>query len=106
MRIFINMNLKKYVPNNILYRMKNGEEIKDVANKFNTTIDNILLKSVDQHYEGEFVEIINTNQFSHTVKPLEDLNFIAAKYNVTINHIIEANNLKSKRLFIGQKLRF
>lgn len=100
------MNLKKYIPNNILYRMKKGEDIKDVAGKFNTSLDNIVLKSVGEHFEGEFVEIKSSNQFSHVVKPLEDLNSIANIYKVSVSHIIEANNLKSKRLFIGQKLRF
>ena len=100
------MIFKKYLPYNILYRMEKGEDISKVAEKFNTTIDNIVLKSVNEHYEGEFVEIKNCNQFSHTVKPLEDLNSIAEKYNVSVNHIIEANKLTSKRLFIGQKLRF
>jgi len=100
------MNLRKYTPNNILYRMKKGEDVNSVANKFNTSPDKIVLKSVNEHFEGEFVEILTSNQYSHIVKPLEDINFIAKKYNVSIEHIVKINNLKSKRLFIGQILRF
>lgn len=100
------MVFKKYLPKNMLYRMKKGEDRQMVADKFNTTIENVVLKSVNEHYDGEFVQILNCNQFTHIVKPLEDLNSIALKYNVGVDYIIECNNLSSKRLFIGQKLRF
>lgn len=100
------MILNKYIPNNILYRVKKGEDIKAVANKFNTTIENVKSKSIGDLHEGEFVEILSSNQYTHIVKPLEDLNFIAKSYNVDVSHIIKSNNLKNKRLFIGQILRF
>lgn len=100
------MYLKRYIPNYSLYRVEKGEDINDVAEKFNTTLENIIFKSVNGHHEGEFVEIKQHHQFSHVVKPLEDITTIASKYKVSVAHIMQSNNLNSTRLFIGQKLRF
>lgn len=86
--------------------MKRGETVQTILEKFNTTKNDIQFLSVNEHYDGEFVMIKRSSEFLHTVKPLEDLNFIANKYNVEISHIMKCNDLKDKRLFIGQKLRF
>lgn len=100
------MYFKRYLPNNNLYRPQKDEPINVVAEKFNTIPDNIVLKSKSKHYEGEFVEIKQYNQFLHVVKPLDNIDNIADKYKVSVTHIMECNNLNSTRLFIGQKLRF
>ncbi len=40
----------------------------------------------------------------HTVKPCENLQSISHKYGLTEEKLININNLKSKKLFIGQIL--
>ena len=98
------MKFERYIPNDNMYRLKQGETIKQVADKFNTSIDNIEILS--STLEGDFVKIKKCNHTTHVVKPLETLCDIAKIYGVSETYIIENNNLKTKRLFIGQKLRF
>ena len=100
------MIITKYLPNDGYYRVKKNETLEMIANKFNTTINNVKILSNGSCNEGEFVKILKSNQFCHIVKPLEDLNSIAKEYGVTKEQIIDANGLNSNRLFIGQKLRF
>ena len=100
------MVFKKYLPENFIYRPLKDESIEQIATKFNADVNDVEYLSVGEHYEGEFVKIKSGKEHTHIVKPLEDLNSIAQKYNVSAYHIEQCNNLKTRRLFIGQKLRF
>ena len=100
------MIFEKYIPEPFYYRIKPNESIVQVADKFNTNLENIECMSVAGLNEGEFLLIKQCNQGTHIVKPLEDISMIAKKYGVTEEHIVKVNNLKSKRLFVGQKIRY
>ncbi len=84
-----------------LYQVQNGETLNEISNKFegckivrnNPTID---------MYEGEVIKIIRQNRKAHIVKPMENLDAIASRYNTTTEKLVELNNLNSKRLFVGQ----
>ena len=54
--------------------------------------------------KGDLLYISTQNALIYVVKPLENINTIAKKLNVTKEQLIEKNNLKSTNLFIGQKL--
>lgn len=100
------MEFHRYIPDNYLYRLQRDETLTDVAQRFKTSINNIEPLTVGEIKEGEFVKIKQSNEFEHSVAPLETLKDIAEKYKVSEEEIITKNNLKIKRLFIGQKLRF
>lgn len=98
------MEIKRYLPHTIYYRMKAEEDIKQVAKNFNVSPNSINYFAQTLE-EGDFVKIQNAIEDVHIVKPLETLSQIAKMHNLTEDQIIKANNLKSKVLFIGQRLR-
>lgn len=97
------MEIKKYLPQKILYRIKCDETQQSIAQKFNTTIFNI---KGDSFEEGDFVTILNASENVYAVKPMETIQDIAKKLGTTEENLIEQNHLKSKSLFVGQRLRF
>ena len=98
------MEIKRYLPNTIFYRIQNGEDTQTVAKKFNVSVHNI--KTFDQTVEeGDFVKVENAFENIYIVKPLDTSKQIADIHNLTEEQIINNNNLKSKVLFIGQRLK-
>ena len=55
-------------------------------------------------YEGEVVKVLTDGKKLHIVKPMESLQIISQKYNISVNDLVKFNNLKSNRLFVGQTL--
>lgn len=88
------------------YRVKKGDDLASISKQFNVGINSILRNnpSID-FYEGEVVKILKQTGIIHIVRPSETLEQIAKKYDTTEQQIIDINNLKNKRLFIGQKLK-
>lgn len=87
------------------YRVKKEDALTGVMNKFDVSATSIIRNnpSID-FYEGEVVKILKQRDLIHIVKPMETLESIAKTYNTTSENLIDFNNLKSKRVFIGQKL--
>lgn len=87
------------------YRVKKDDNLSNIMYKFAVGANEVIRNnpSID-FYEGEVVKILKQSDTLHVVKPMETLEIIANKYKTTIERIIEFNNLKSKRVFIGQKL--
>lgn len=88
------------------YRIKADDSLASISQQFNIDINCIHRNnpSVD-FYEGEIVKIIRDTGQIHIVRPSETLEQIAAKYNTSGEQLINLNNLKNKRLFIGQKIK-
>ena len=89
----------------IFYQVQKGDTLTTILQKFSVTSKNIVRNDpkVDL-YEGEIIKITFTINLQHIVKPMETLNAIAQKYNVEVETLIKLNDLKSKRLFVGQML--
>lgn len=97
----------------LIYKVKNGDNLWDLAKKYNTTIDT--LKSINNLKSDKLTinqqlfipknddEGVKNNNI-YTVKKGDTLYDIAEKFNVTINEIKEKNNLTSNILKIGQVL--
>lgn len=100
------MKIEKYKPKIFYYRIKATDTKNNLADKFNTKIENIKNYSKNCEDVGDFYLISKINSKTHIVKPLENLNLISKKYNISEEEIIKNNNLKTKTLFIGQKLYF
>ncbi|MBQ8748990.1 MAG: LysM peptidoglycan-binding domain-containing protein [Clostridia bacterium] len=90
----------------IIYFAKKGDTLLGVAEKFcirleDLLLDNDLLKnSVIE--EGDILWVRKRNMALHIVKPLDTFESLSKKYNVTISHIKDVNNITT--LFIGQKI--
>lgn len=82
------------------------DKSKDICKELNTSNENILRNNEDlKIYDGEWVKIKVNNFITHHVKPAESIVDVAKKYNITIEKIMEDNNLNSSKLFIGQTLK-
>ncbi len=97
----------------LLYKVKKGDTLWDIANEYGTTIDTLLkinnLTSSNLTINQQlFIPKNNNsgvkNDNTYIVKKGDTLFDIAALKGVTINQIKEANNLKSDVLQIGQVL--
>lgn len=101
------MEIKILKNKNFIYKVKAGESLTDVSNKFNILENQIISDnnlSSRNLLEGDLLFISNQNTQTYIVKPLDNLEKIAKKLNVTTSEIISKNSLKTNNLFIGQKL--
>lgn len=86
------------------YRVSNNNE--EVFNNFNTSKENILRNNETLPiYYGEWLKIKENDYIVHCVKPVETLEVIAKKYEVSCANIVEYNQLKTNKLYIGQILK-
>ena len=100
-------------PSNIMnvinYTVKKGDNLYNIAKKYNTSVSNILglnnLKSTDLSIGQELkIPANNITQNTYIVKKGDSLYSIAKEYNTTIDSIKNKNSLTSNTLQIGQKL--
>ena len=92
------------------YIVQKGDTLYAIANKFNTTVDN--LKSLnnlttDSLSIGEVLKIPSSipSTNTYTVKSGDTLYAIANKFNTTVDTLKSLNNLTSNTLSIGQVLK-
>lgn len=88
------------------YKIQVGDSFDSLSLKFNTSKENILRNNMEiPLYVGEVV-VIKQNEFiTHFVSPIETIKDISNKYNVDEQKIVEDNDLQTKKLYIGQKLK-
>ncbi|MBQ7880330.1 MAG: LysM peptidoglycan-binding domain-containing protein [Clostridia bacterium] len=97
----IDCNLDEFV----WYQVQKHDTLNSILSKFNAT-SNCLIRNnpnIDL-YEGEMVKIVKQCTITHIVKPMETLDYIAQRYNTSVEKLISLNNLSSKRLFVGQTI--
>lgn len=88
----------------IYYRVKQGNSLWGIAQKFNTTVNAI------KDSNNLTANTIYVNQplvipkAVHTVKKGEYLSLIAKNYNTTVSALKEANNLTGDLIIVGQRL--
>ena len=102
------------VGGSITYTVKKGDKLSLIAQEYGVTVDQILewnnLKSTNINI-GQKLKIKGTKTVPkskstiYTVKRGDKLSLIAQEYGVTVNQILEWNNLKSTNIKVGQKLK-
>lgn len=90
--------------NPIYYKVRSGDTLWSIANKFNTTV-NAIKDSNRLNTNNIFVnQSLIIPKAMHTVKRGEYLALIARNYNTTVSAIKEANKLEGDLIIVGQKL--
>jgi len=111
-----------YVPEFISYTVQKGDNLYSIANKFNTTAEQIIKDNglasnnlslgqnlkiktevVEECFGPDF-NINTNNKQTYTVQKGDTLYSIAKKYNTSVSNLLSLNNLKNPNLSIGQNL--
>ncbi len=92
---------------NFEYIVKLGDTLYSIANKYNTTVDEI--KRINNLVSnllnvGQVLKIPSSDEITYVVKSGDNLYSIANRYNTTVDEIKKKNNLTSNLLSIGQIL--
>lgn len=110
-----------YNTETIYYTVKNGDTLSEIALEYGTTINEIVninnISNPNLIYPGEVIRILKnstvygsetrqTGSITYTVKKGNTLSQIAFAYGVSVNHIVELNDIQNPNLiYPGQKLR-
>lgn len=105
----------------ISYTVQLGDTLSEIANQYGTTVQELVdinqLANPNLIYPGQILRIatnstINasetrgTGSIIYTVQRGNTLSQIASAYGVSVNHIVEINNIKNPNLiYPGEKLR-
>jgi lysozyme len=101
---------------NVTYTIKSGDSLSLIADKFDVTLDSIMklnpsIKNASLIYPGEKIVIKKgapaPKPIHYTVQSGDNVTYIADKFGVSVQSIVNLNNLKNGGNFIqvGQKLR-
>lgn len=92
------------------YVVKKGDTLYGIANKYNVSVDNLKSYnnlSTDSLSIGQIIKIpdnkVNSNEY--VVKSGDSLYSISRKYGVSVDELMNVNNLKSTVLSVGQVLK-
>lgn len=102
--------------NSIYYIVKNGDTLTRIALWYNTTVEELVrlnnIKNPDLIYIGQRLLIFVSDdpnkqkEVKYTVKRGDTLYKIANRYGITVNEIVELNNIQNPNLiYVGQILR-
>ncbi len=101
-------NIENNNDNTITYIVKKGDSLWLLANKYNSTVDEIKrrnnLTSNNLSIGQTLIIPTSSNYQIYTVEKGDSLYSIARKFNTTVDKIKKENNLTNNRLNIGQKL--
>lgn len=104
-------NSNNNTTNDNIYIVKSGDSLYSIANKYNTSVDNIKVannKTNNNLIIGEKLIIPKSNNTEgtfHTVKAGDTLWQLANTYHTSVDEIKRLNNLTSNNLTIGTTLK-
>ena len=96
----------------IVYRIKKGDTLSELAQKYHTTVRHLVylnnIKNANLIYVGEKVIIsynrINEKQKTYQIRWGDTLSEIAKRYQTTVNHLVELNKIKNKNLIYAGEM--
>lgn len=102
--------------NEVYYIVKRGDTLSHIALWYNTTVDKIVklnnIKNPNLIYVGERLLITTSDdpnkgkEIIYTVRKGDTLSLIANRYRVSVESIVQKNNIKNPNLiYVGQVLR-
>lgn len=102
--------------NNTYYFVKSGDTLTSIALWYNTSVEELVrlnnIQNPDLIYIGERLLIMvsddpnNKKEVRYTVKRGDTLWKIANRYGITVNEIVQLNNIQNPNLiYVGQHLR-
>ena len=105
----------------IYYTVQRGDTLSAIANRYGTTVQELVdinsIANPNLIYPGQILRILTnstvhgfetraTGSITYTVQRGNTLSQIARAYGVTVNHIVEMNNIQNPNLiYPGEKLR-
>lgn len=105
----------------IYYTVQRGDTLSEIASRYGTTVQEIVdinnIENPNLIYPGQTLRILTnstvqgyetrgTGSITYTVERGNTLSQIASSYGVTVNHIVEMNNIQNPNLiYPGEKLR-
>ena len=105
----------------MIYTVQRGDTLSAIARRYGTTVQEIVdinnIQNPDLIYPGDRLRILTnstiqgneergTGSITYTVQRGNTLSQIAREYNVSVEHIVELNDIENPNLiFPGQKLR-
>ena len=91
------------------YTVKKGDTLYGIANKYNTTVDNLKKQNnltSNTLSIGQILKIIPTKlESTYTIQKGDTLYSIASKFNTTVDNLKELNNIVSNILTIGTTIK-
>ena len=92
-----------------IYTVKKGDTLYSIANKYNTTIDNLKEQNNLTSNTLSIGQILKINptkiEDTYTIEKGDTLYSIANKYNTTVDYLKELNNLTTNILTIGNTIK-
>jgi len=102
---------KKPKTRTLTHTIKKGENLNLIAQKYGVSVSNIKkwnkITNPNKIYAGQKIKIYTTKLTwtTYTVRSGDNLSTIAQKYGVSVSDIKKWNNLKSTKIYVGQKLK-
>lgn len=110
-----NQNTKSTQNEYIIYTIKQGDNLYEIAKAYNTTVDEIMrinnltsnALSINQQLKIPIQPTLesNINYISYIVRSGDSLYSIAKEFGMTVNELIQLNHLTNTSLSIGQILK-
>lgn len=105
----------------IFYTIRKGDTLSEIASRYGTTVQELVsinnIANPNLIYPGETIRVATnstihgsetrgTGSITYTVQRGNTLSQIASTYGVTVNHIVQMNNIQNPNLiYPGEKLR-